>query len=254
MIIKDLIKNIFTKIQNEGIAKIDTTYLKDNSWFFLTDNLLEVKTVYIFKKNGELLISENGNIKRAKWENLIHATNSLIIEDDNESILYNIIYLTSEYFVIQKDGTEQVKVFIKQERYVSKLPKELSSNPIEYIFNDLKSLLNSKNKTIKEIPELSEKEEIKEENETVILTEKYKREVKQEKTRDSNFEYFDILDIVANEIKQGNIRNKGEEAELIVTLQEKEEELIENGELCPNCKALNSFEGNTCRACNKKKK
>ncbi|HQO90715.1 MAG TPA: hypothetical protein PLX56_00160, partial [bacterium] len=112
---KDLIKNIFLKIKDSGTEKIDASHLKDNSWFFINEDILVKKVVYIFRANGELLISKNGDITKAKWENLIHSTTSIIMEINGKTTLYNIIYLTSEYLVIQKDGTEEIKVFIKQQ-------------------------------------------------------------------------------------------------------------------------------------------
>ena len=142
---KEIIKNIFNKIKDSGNVKIDTSYLKDNSWFYITDEVFLKKVVYIFRSGGELLISEDGDITKAKWENLIHSTDSMLLEIDSKTSLYNIIYLTSEYLVLQKDGTEQVKVFIKQQHYTSKLPKGLNENPIEMVFNDLNASLNSNN-------------------------------------------------------------------------------------------------------------
>ncbi len=143
---KEILKKIFTKIQAQGTTIIDTTFLKGNSWFYITNEMFEAKIVYIFRSNGELLISKSGNVIKAHWENLVHSTNSLIIEIGKKATLYNLIYLTADYLILQKDGTERIEVFIKQERYDSKILKSTSTNAIDYVLSDLKQILNERNK------------------------------------------------------------------------------------------------------------
>ena len=68
----DILKKIFTKIQSTGTTIIDTTFLKDNSWFYITNEMFETKIVYIFRGNGNLLISKKGNITKATWATVTH--------------------------------------------------------------------------------------------------------------------------------------------------------------------------------------
>ena len=103
---KEFLSEITQKIKDKGINKIETKYLTNNSWFYINENVPEIKTVYIFRKNNELLISKNGQIEKGKWDNLQHATSSLIIEDEGSSTLFNIIYLSTNYMLLQQDGTE----------------------------------------------------------------------------------------------------------------------------------------------------
>ena len=261
---KDLIKSIFLKIKNSGEEKIDAVQLKDNSWFFINGDILLKKVVYIFRTNGELLISVNGDISKAKWENLVHSTTSIVIEIKGKTTLYNIIYLTSEYFVIQKDGTEEIKVFIKQQRYLSNLPSEKDKNPVEMVFKDLNRLLNQRNlksadKTSLErgrkspvlIGESSKKSEYvkeKEDSKEILNSEEVY-------TPDTNekFEYFNLLDDLEKIRQQKGVLTKDEEIDTIIRLQEKESELIGLDKICMHCKAINSIKNNICRACGKKK-
>ena len=261
---KDLIKNIFLKIKDSGTEKIDASHLKDNSWFFINEDILVKKVVYIFRANGELLISKNGDITKAKWENLIHSTTSIIMEINGKTTLYNIIYLTSEYLVIQKDGTEEIKVFIKQQRYLSNLPSEKDKNPVEMVFKDLNRLLNQRNlksadKTSLErgrkspvlIGESSKKREYvkeKEDSKEILNSEEVY-------TPDTNekFEYFNLLDDLEKIRQQKGGLTKDEEIDAIIRLQEKESELIGLDKICMHCKAINSIKNNVCRACGKKK-
>lgn len=51
---------------------------------------------------------------------------------------------------------------------------------------------------------------------------------------------------------KGEIRNKEEEIFYIIELQNREEELIENGEICSKCKAIGSIRNGKCLACEEK--
>ena len=261
---KNFVKNIFQKIKDTGVEKIDTSYLENNSWFFITEKILTKKIVYIFRKNGDLLISENGDITKAKWENLIHATTSIIIEINGKTTLYNIVYLTSEYLVIQKDGTEEVKVFIKQKRYISKLPVGNGQDPVEIVFKDLNFLLNDNNlKTIENnlgkdgeaavlIEEKANKDISVKNVNNVDEIEKEEFEELIEIYENEKFEYHDLLkELEKIKEKRGTLTKEEEVAE-IIKLQEREEDLISRGKVCSHCKAISSISNNYCRACGKK--
>jgi len=273
---KEIIKNILTKIKDSGNVKIDTSYLKDNSWFSITDEVFLKKVIYIFRSSGELLISENGDITKAKWENLIHSTNSMLLEINDKTSLYNIIYLTSEYLVLQKDGTDEVKVFIKQQRYVSKLPKGLNENPIEIIFNDLNVLLNENNihnsaqkNTKGEIQNDSVIEEIQQnehlnfkQNGDVFIKVNFENSLKLgivensireqiESQENEKFKYFDLLVVLELIRENNNGLTKAQETDIIIELQEREEELIDNNKICKYCKAIDTIENDICLACGK---
>jgi len=255
---KEILKKIFTKIQTTGTTIIDTTFLKDNSWFYITNEMFESKTVYIFRSNGELLISKNGNITKAHWENLVHSTNSLIIEIGKKATLYNLIYLTSDYLILQKDGTEIIEVFIKQERYDLKIPKSTSTNTIDYVLSDLKQMLNERNRQnilLNDLKELkgNKKKELKaiqSINEYEVVNPIVNK--REDKNKSSNFEYFDILELLEQKKRNGEIRNKEEETYYIIELQNREEELIEFGEICGKCKAIGSIKDGRCLACEEK--
>lgn len=266
---KELFQNIISKIRSTGTTVIDTSYLKNNSWFYISDEIMEIKTVYIFRTNGELLIAKQGDITKAKWENLVHSNNSLIIEIE-KSILYNILYLTSDYLIIQKDGTEHFELFVKQEKFSSKIKfdKAIKVNLIDYAFNDLKNLLNNQNDNdeIKLIePNPADEQIIQVENNNHKTKEikkdspKHKSKVNSIKTEtvdrknftNGKYEYFVILDLLEEEKISGRILNNNDESDFIIEMQEKEEELIDDKVLCPYCKALNSIDNNICKACNK---
>lgn len=152
---KEVLANILVKIKSKGNAIADLSYLMDNSWFIITEEVITKKTIYIFRQNGELLISEDGDVSRAKWENLVHSTNSVILEINGKITLFNIVYLTSEYLILQKDGGKELRVFIKQKRYQSKIPKNFYNETIDFVYHDLNSLLNDNNSTVYNTQETS---------------------------------------------------------------------------------------------------
>ncbi len=255
---KDFISQIFNKIKASGVSRVDITYLKDNSWFHVNEDVLKSKTVFIFKNGGQLLISKDGDITKASWENLIHSTNSLIIEINDKPILYNIIYLTTEYLVIQKDGTEIVEVFIKQNRYDTKLPKDPDNNPINIIYDDLKSLLNQRNvdriENIRGEKQIPSKRTIAPHNHisSTYLMKLAKDEVNYtvnaSQPDDTSVKVFD-KNIILQHIKNQYHITQEDEIDFFVFMEEIEEELIEKGMLCPTCKSLYTIDSETCFVC-----
>ena len=65
--------------------------------------------------------------------------------------------------------------------------------------------------------------------------------------------FFDILFELEQRKNQGEIRDKSEEVEFIVEMQQLEEDLISQGKLCPKCKAIDSIIERKCNNCEQKK-
>jgi hypothetical protein len=61
------------------------------------------KSVYIFRKGGNLLISVNGNVTKATWE-LLDFEN-ILLENDSNSYLYNHGFLDNEVLILKKDNS-----------------------------------------------------------------------------------------------------------------------------------------------------
>lgn len=257
---KDFIAQIFNKIKASGVSRVDITYLKDNSWFYVNKDVLKSKTVFIFKNGGQLLISKDGDITKASWENLVHSTNSLIIETEGKSTLYNIIYLTTEYLVIQKDGTEIVEVFIKQDRYDTKLPKDPDHNPINAIYDDLKSLLNQRNVDIREIiqreKQIPERRTIAPQNHISstdfqqLVKDEVNNTINESQSNDTPVKVFDKNEIL-RQINQQYYITQEDEVDFFIYMEEVEEELAEKGVWCETCKSLYTIDSGKCYVCEK---
>ena len=89
--------------------------LCDKSWVVFNDK--GSKIVFIFEKKGGLIISENGIVKRAKW-NYVKANKSILIENDNQTTLLHPTYVDDILFVMQQDGTEYYIVMIEEQRAI----------------------------------------------------------------------------------------------------------------------------------------
>lgn len=63
------------------------------------------RTVYIFQKEGELLITRSGQIETTRWDH-ISALNSVAIEAQGSRTLYNIGFFDQAVLVLRRDGTD----------------------------------------------------------------------------------------------------------------------------------------------------
>ena len=137
-----------------------------------------------------------------------------------------------------------LRLFIKQEKYESRIKRENGKEQLELIFNDLKSLLNEDTTYHPNIAAFYSGKDQSYKPRTI--------EIKNKEQRKPEYQYFDKFEILNRKIEAGEIATKDEETNIIIELQEREEELIENKELCPHCKALNSIKGDgICQACKK---
>ena len=247
--------------------------MKNNRWVYLDEENQGNKISYIFRDNNVLLISLNGNVKKAEWENFSDSSKSLILNIDNSTKLFNILYLSSEFFVIQKDGTDSFEVFVKEldpslssrqiEDYhkfiLSKLGYPLADNehnleddgainlsdsgksPIESEINSRPVIVEDDDTTNFYFSKLS----VHEEEITLDLNdlERFYRS-------SGNYKYYDIPFIIKELENIRLISNKEQEVDIIIDLQKKEENMIFDGILCPFCHAINSIQDTICIACN----
>lgn len=73
-------------------------------WVVVDDNLNQQK--YIFKRDGELIMSLNGQVTIGKWEYLSSAI-SLLIDRTQDKILLNQNFIDSAVMILKKDGLKE---------------------------------------------------------------------------------------------------------------------------------------------------
>ena len=93
-------------------AKIDiTSMLCDKSWIVFNDE--GVKIVYIFRRDGTMLVSKSGIVVTSKWEYL-KANYSLLISSDNETMMFHPTFIDDVIFALQLDGTDSYMFMIDE--------------------------------------------------------------------------------------------------------------------------------------------
>lgn len=134
---KTYITDIIPRIQRFSNSLDNTTLLTNQHWVIL-DDLINTKVVYIFRKNGELLISTNGLINKTKWEFL--GQNSILINLKDKSYLLKHGFFDENILALKIDGKNEYAILINETKYGKDL------NSIESVERFLREnyVLNSK--------------------------------------------------------------------------------------------------------------
>jgi len=84
----------------------------EKPWVIIDDNLNQQK--YIFKRNGDLVMSLNGQVTIGKWE-YISAARSLLIDRIQDKILLNQNFIAPAVMVLKKDGLKDENFILVNE-------------------------------------------------------------------------------------------------------------------------------------------
>ena len=104
--------NIPKGTRNWSYALDAKTILCSRSWIIFNDE--NVKEVYIFQKDGTLIISHNGKVCKTKWEYIAQNT-SLIIEDiESDTYMLKPTYYDNKVLVLQVDGTNEYAIMLNE--------------------------------------------------------------------------------------------------------------------------------------------
>ena len=125
--------DIIPKIQAFSKKLDDASLLINQNWVSVSE-IENIKTVFIFRPDAQLLISENGKIERAKWEYI--GSNSLIIDRQFESYLFKHGFLDESVLALKVDGTETYALFINE----TKFGKEINNKKDVIDFLEVKYL------------------------------------------------------------------------------------------------------------------
>jgi len=112
------------------------------------------KQTYIFRRNGELIMSINGQVTIGKWE-YINEARSLLVDRIQDKILLNQIFISHAIMILRKDGFKEDHFILANENLIPNL------NIIEYlnflINHNILEKGNSKNNYKEETRELISK-------------------------------------------------------------------------------------------------
>lgn len=115
------------KMQSLDVQSILTT----TSWEVFNDE--GVKEVFIFKPEGELLISSSGDVVKASWE-YIPANQSLLLTNGDQLTMFKPAFKDNIFLALQKDGTEEYLFMIDEK---SKQFKERTLAALRNYFAEL---------------------------------------------------------------------------------------------------------------------
>jgi hypothetical protein len=90
----------------------------EKPWVFVDDNGNHQK--YIFSKNGNLIMSLNGQVTMGKWEYLSSAK-SLLIDRIQDKILLNQAFVDPAIMILKKDGQNEDYFFLANELLIPDL-------------------------------------------------------------------------------------------------------------------------------------
>lgn len=115
---KTFLAEIIPRIQSFSKKLDDLSVLSNHHWVSLGD-ILNSKTVFIFRENGLLLLSENGFVEKGKWEYL--GNDSLLFEYSNKVLLLKYVFADEHIMALRLDGSEGYIFFINESRYGNEL-------------------------------------------------------------------------------------------------------------------------------------
>jgi len=99
---------------NHFSKKLDNLATLQNQNWLLINEFSNQKTVYIFRENGQLLISENGIVNKGTWEYINKKT--IMIDSAQGTLLLNHGFLDDYILVLKLDGVEGYAFFVNESK------------------------------------------------------------------------------------------------------------------------------------------
>lgn len=146
---RTFIAEIIPKIQKFSKMLDDLSTLTGQHWVSLGE-IEHRKTVYIFRPNNQLLISENGIVKKGTWEYL--GNQSLLLETENNSFLLKHGFVDENILALKLDSEDRYVMFINESKY----GKDLNN------IHDIQYFLETRYKNQNFIPNNSSYKELQE--------------------------------------------------------------------------------------------
>ncbi|NOR86175.1 MAG: hypothetical protein GQ527_01060 [Bacteroidales bacterium] len=95
---------------------IDPVKLHGFSWISYSPAIESKLSTYIFREeNQELLVVQEGKVKKGKWEVLI-LSNSILINDGEQELLFNIEYFGNVGMILKKENLDEYLILIKRSK------------------------------------------------------------------------------------------------------------------------------------------
>ncbi len=109
---ENYIKNIIPNIKQYGKLLSQKEYFLNKSWLLVNENGDIIQ--FTFKKNGEMIVSTNGDAVKGKWELL--ASNKILIESTISTLQLENLFFNKDIIVLFKPSkTEELFILINEE-------------------------------------------------------------------------------------------------------------------------------------------
>ena len=108
---KTYLSDIIPRIGKFSERLDNETLLKRDPWVVIDDNN-STRCLYIFRDNGNLIISQNGQVDEGKWDYL--GGNRILIKRRGESFLFNNGFFNQNVLALQLEGTNEYAFLINE--------------------------------------------------------------------------------------------------------------------------------------------
>lgn len=107
------LESILPKILSYSNKLDKLALLLNEPWVVTGDE--SAKTKIIFKNDGEVIMSENGNVQFGKWE-LLNRVSSILIKYEKSAKLYNHAFFDEGILALKLDGSTDFFILANQNR------------------------------------------------------------------------------------------------------------------------------------------
>ena len=101
----------------------DETLLTSRHWV-VVEELENRKSIYIFRKNRDLLISTNGSVEKGTWDYL--GNDKLLIEKDGKAFLFRHGFFEDDFLALKIEGGDEYAFLVNENKYDENLNSVLS--------------------------------------------------------------------------------------------------------------------------------
>jgi hypothetical protein len=100
------LQSLVQRLKQHSKSLADTAGFIEIPWAFIDDT--GTRVTYIFRRQGDILVSRQGEVTRGNWEYLPQIQ-SLLIQAQGKAHIYNqVLLLDSSIMVLRKDDTEEL--------------------------------------------------------------------------------------------------------------------------------------------------
>ena len=125
---KEFLLNILPRIKVFSEELDIAERIIDHPWVWINEGAANQKL--IFRRGGDLLMIDSGNVQVGSWE-IIKSLNSILIDRKSDKILMNYAFANEFVMLLRKDSTDEIVPFVNE----AKLPNLDFTNYLKTLEN-----------------------------------------------------------------------------------------------------------------------